>query len=443
MGLSKLTLSATMIFVSLFSISFLAVQAQSTDDSEVEVKDEVDVTDELDLKFAGALEFSDEGTLFVGDNYNGAIYAFEMDADDMDAQSASGDIAPFTIGDIDVRIASILGVGPQAVEINDMVVHPISQEIFISVSRIGGLASVPAIVKVTPDGGITLLDLASLSFTKQELAHYPDQETTFRPRGSMGDGPAPRDLAKGNVPLSSLAIMDMVYHEDELFVSGVAYDDFLSTLRRIPYPFDGTQTAASVEMYHIAHDQYETRAPIRAMSIQEIDGQDQLIAAYTCSPLVLVPLDEIVDGAKIAANTIADIGNGQPLDMIPFTLNDPFSNIYDQPMLFLTSNSRSPQVIPVGGLNGAQVVTDVDFERGPKLDLGPIIPFGPVGEPVMFDGAALHMALLGDDLFVSVTRDMWTGSLNLDANPTFFPSRLHNLHAEFDFPQYEFGGGGQ
>ena len=428
MSLSKLTLSATMIFVSLFSISFLAVQAQSTDDSAVEVKDEVDVKDELDLKFAGALEFSDEGTLFVGDNYNGAIYAFDMVADDMVADSASGDVAPFTIADIDVRIANILGVASSAVEINDMVVHPISQEIFISVSRIGGLTSVPAIVKVTPDGGIELLDLASLSFTKQELTHYPDQETTFRPRGMM-DEPAPRDLAKGDVPLSSLAIMDMVYHEDELFVSGVAYDDFLSTLRRISYPFDGTQTATNVEMYHIAHDQYETRAPIRAMSIQEVDGQDQLIAAYTCSPLVLIPLDEIVDGAKISANSIGDMGNGQPLDMVPFTLND-------QTMLFVTSNSRSPQVIPVGGLNGAQAVTDMDFERGPKLDLSPLMPYGPVGKPVMFDGASLHMALLGDNLFVSLTRDMWTGSLNLDANPTWFPNRIHNLEAEFDFPQY-------
>jgi len=35
---------------------------------------------ELDLKFAGSLEFSDTGTLFVGDNYNGAIYAFDMTA---------------------------------------------------------------------------------------------------------------------------------------------------------------------------------------------------------------------------------------------------------------------------------------------------------------------------------------------------------------------------
>ncbi len=406
---SKLHLYAMVIFLPIVFVSCKSANAANT---------------VLDLSFAGALEFSDEGTLFVGDNYNGAIYAFEIAAD-----SASGDVVPFTIADIDVRIADILGVGPSAVEINDMVTHPISQEIFISVSRMGGLISVPAIVKVTQDGGIELLDLASHSFTKQELTHYPDHETTFRPRGVMGAPPAPRDLAKGDVPLSSLAIMDMVYHEGELFVSGVAYDDFLSGLRRLSYPFDGTQTAASVEMYHIVHDQYETRAPIRAMSIQEIDGQDQLIAAYTCSPLVLVPLDEIVDGAKIAANTIGDMGNGQPLDMIPFTLND-------QTMLFVTSNSRSPQVIPVGGLNGAQVVTDVDFERGPKLDLSPIIPFGPVGEPVMFDGASLHIDLLGDNFFVSLTRDMWTGSLNLDANPTFFPNRLHNFHAEFDFPQY-------
>ena len=72
-------------------------------------------------------------------------------------------------------------------------------------------------------------------------------------------------------------------------------------------------------MYHIAHDQYESRAPIRAMSIQEIDGEPQLIAAYTCSPIVLVPLSEIEDGAKISARTIMDYGNGPPRDMIAYT----------------------------------------------------------------------------------------------------------------------------
>lgn len=379
----------------------------------------------LDLKFAGAMEFSDEGTLFVGDNYNGAIYSFDMTAD-----SAPASIAPVSIGDIDNKMADILGVGPSAIEINDMVAHPVSGEIFISLSRVGSYASRPVIVKVTQDSELELLDLSSFSFKKQELAHYPDQETTFRPRGLMTSPPSPRDLAKGDIKLSSVAIMDLLYHDDELFVSGVAYDDFLSTLRRIAVPFDGTQSSANVEMYHISHDQYETRAPVRAMAIHEIDGKSQLIAAYTCSPLVLVPLDEIVDGAKISARTLGDMGNGQPIDMISYKL-------MGEDTLFVTNNSRSPQVIPVAGLNGATAVTDKDFERGGKMDILPIMPYGPMGKVVMFDGMSLHMDQLSDNFFVSITRDMYTGSLNLDSNSSMFPNRLHNLVAEFDFPQYQ------
>lgn len=379
----------------------------------------------LDMNFAGALEFTDEGTLFVGDNYNGAIYAFEMPG-----AAAETAVEPRSIGDIDVRIADLLGVGPSAIEINDMAVHPVSKEVYISLSRIGNFASRPAIVKVALNGDITLVDLAETPFQKQELTAFPSGNVTFRPRGLGDMPPLPRDIAKGDIALNSLAIMDMEYYDGELFVAGVAHDNFLSSLRRMSYPFDGTQDLASVEMYHIAHDTYETRAPIRAMSIQEVDGEPQLIAAYTCSPIVLVPLSDIEDGAKIAANTIIDMGNGQPLDMIPYQMGD-------QTMLFVTNNSRSPQVIPVSGLNDAQVVTHVDFERGPKLDLHPQLPFGPTGEMVMFEGVPLHMALADDGYFVSLTRDAYTGSLNLDTNPTWFPNRIHNLVAEFDFPQFD------
>ncbi|WP_424988085.1 hypothetical protein [Microbulbifer sp. S227A] len=376
------------------------------------------------LAFAGALEFSDSGTLFVGDNYNGAIYAFDFETD-APAESA----APVGIPDIDTKIADLLGIGANALEINDMAVHPQTNEIYISVTRIGNFASRPAIVKVTQDSEIELLDLAQAEFTRQKLASFPESDTTFQARGLMGSPPSPRDLAKGETPLSSLAIMDMEYHNGELFVSGVAHDNFLSTLRRMSYPFDGSQGVTDVDMYHIAHDQYETRAPIRAMSVQVIDGKEQLVAAYTCSPLVLVPLEDIQDGAKISAHTIADMGNGQPVDMIPYQMNG-------QDYLFVTSNSRSPQVIPVSGLNDTPVVTDADFERGPKLDAGPVLPFGPVGEMVMFEGVSLQMDRLGEEFFVSLTRDAYTGSLNLDSNPTFFPNRVHNLVAEYDFPQW-------
>lgn len=378
----------------------------------------------LDLKFAGALEFSDTGTLFVGDNYNGAIYAF-----DMSDGAAPTQVAPVNIGDIDVKIADTLGVPKSALAINDMSVHPITAEIYISVSRIGNFKSAPAIMKVAQDASISMLDLASVPFEVQALDHYPDQETTFRPRG-LGQGePLIRDIAKGEITLSSLAIMDMEYHEGELFVAGVAFDNFLSTLRRMSYPFDGSQSAANVEMYHISHDQFETRAPIRAMSIQKVDGKTQLVAAYTCSPIVLIDLEEIVDGAKISARTLMDYGNGQPLDLVSYSAQG-------EEMLFLTSNSRSPHVIPVSSLNDAQTYTKGDLPEGGKSDMMPIMPVGDTGKAVMFDGMSLQIDNLGDALFVSLTRDMYTGSLNMDSNFNGFPNRLHNLVAEFDFPQY-------
>lgn len=380
---------------------------------------------QLDIKFAGALEFSDDGTLFVGDNNNGAIYAFEIPS-----EADGAEIVPSSIANIDAKIAELLGVGSGAVEINDMAVHPVSNEIYISATRISGFVTQPAIVTVSRDQKLSLLDLGSLTFQKQALTEFPDIGETFSVRGQGPFSPLPRDIAKDTVPLTSLAIMDIEYYEGELFVAGVAQENFLSSLRRMSYPFDGTQNISNIEMYHIAHDQYESRAPIRAMSVQDINGVPQLVAAYTCSPIVLVPLDEIKDGAKISARTIMDYGNGQPLDMIPYQMGG-------QTMLFVTSNARSPQVIPVNGLNDAKAVTHADFERGPKLDLHPLMPFGPVGKSVMFEGVPLHMALVGDSFFTSLTRDAYTGSLNLDTNPTFFPNRIHNLVAEMDFPQYD------
>jgi len=395
-----------------FAVAFCLTAGVSAEDKQ------------LDLKFAGALEFTDTGTLFVGDNYNGAIYSFELSNDNAPAQ-----IAPVNIGDIDYKIADILGVSKSAVAINDMAVHPVSAEVYISVTRIGNFESAPAIVKITQDAKIELLDLASLDFQKQTLDHYPDQKTTFRPRGLGKSPPLIRDIAKGNIALSSLAIMDMEYHDGELFVSGVAFDNFLSTLRRIPYPFNGKQASANVEMYHISHDQFESRAPIRAMSVQEIDGKKQLVAAYTCSPIVLISLDEIVDGAKISARTLMDYGNGQPLDMVSYS-------VQGEKMLFLTSNSRSPHVFPISSLNDKKVYTMDDLPRGGRSDMSPMMPIGAVGKTVMFDGMSLHIDALSDSMFVSLTRDMYTGSLNMDSNWNGFPNRLHNLVAEFDFPQY-------
>ena len=103
-------------------------------------------------------------------------------------------------------------------------------------------------------------------------------------------------------------------------------------------------------------------------------------------------------------------------------------------MLFVTNNSRSPLVIPVRGLHNAKVVTDQDFERGGKLDLDPLMPFGPIGKPIMFTGASLRIDLLNEKQFVSLNRDAETGSLDLETVFTRFPFKLHNIIGEFDIP---------
>lgn len=377
-----------------------------------------------EIESAGALEFSPTGTLFVGDNIGGAIYAFEVDKG-----KAPSKPTPINVDNIDARVGAILGVGQNAIMINDLAVHPVSREVYLSVTRGFGLESQAAIVKVDAKGNLTNINLKKVKSTRQTLNNLPDGSKHFQLRGTMAP-PTLKEKAKSEAPMRMLSILDIVYHKGELFIAGISNEDFASTLRRLPFPFTGKQSASQIRMYHIAHDQYETRAPIRSMLVKNIDGKDQLIAAYTCSPIVMIPLDELKNGAKVTAKTIGDMGNGQPIDMLSFTMQG-------NEMLFITNNSRMPQVLPLAGLQNAKTVTPKDFSRGMKFDSGPILPYGPVGSPVMFVGSSLQIDLLNDTHFVSLTRDAKTGSLDIESVFTFFPNKLHNIHAEMDFPGYK------
>ena len=79
---------------------------------------------------------------------------------------------------------------------------------------------------------------------------------------------------KARTPLRSMTIVDLKFHAGEVFVAGVSNEEFSSTLRRIPYPFTGAASETQLEIYHLAHGMYETRAPIRTMQFANIDGED-------------------------------------------------------------------------------------------------------------------------------------------------------------------------
>ncbi len=374
------------------------------------------------IKSLGVLAFSDEGVLFVGDNISGAVFAF-----DFTTESRTKDKFEVNVYDIDTQIAAVLGTNQRNVQINDLAVHPKSGELYLSVTRGHGADALPALVKVDAENQLHNVDLTSLEITAQTLQNLPDHNKRVALRGT-GSSPTIKEIAKSKRPLRMLSIVAMEYYRGELFVAGINNEEFCSVLRRMPYPFNGAESVSNIEMFHIVHDQYESRAPIRAMAVKNIDGKDQMIAAYTCSPLVLIPLNEIKDSTKVKARTIGDMGNGQPIDMVPFQANG-------QEMLFVTNNSRSPLVIPINGLQNAKVVTDKDFERGAKLDLNPLMPYGPIGKTIMFSGASLRIDLLNEGQFITLNRDAETGSLDLETVATMFPFKMHNIIGDRDIPK--------
>jgi hypothetical protein len=372
---------------------------------------------------AGALTFCPDGTLFVADNKNCAIFAY---ATQSDARQAP--VKPFFHEHIDRRVGEALAVAPGQLTVGGLAVHPLTRDIYISFSVWADGTSEPSVVRVTPEGHLSLLDLSTM-VAVHVLSNVPDETATVKSR--VGDWPVPPNFfyeKKARTPLRSMAIVDMKVHRGELYVSGVSNLEFASTLRRIPIPFDGSSSDTQIQIYHVAHGIYETRAPIRAMGFAEIDGQDTLIAAYACSPVVLIPLSELRSGAKVIGKTIGDMGNGQPISLVPYRLEG-------QDMVLITNLARGPMVMPVSGFAGAKGYTPETTPAPFMFDLSPHMPIGPVGKQVMFVGSSLRADLFSEDYFVSLTRESDTGGLTLETLPVGpLPIRLEKIWVEYDFP---------
>ena len=101
-----------------------------------------------------------------------------------------------------------------------------------------------------------------------------------------------------------------------LVVAGLSNEEFASKLWSVPYPFAATDRGASVEIYHGNHGALETRSPVMAFVPYTIDNQLNIVAGYTCTPLVKFPVSSLKPGEKIVGTTIAEFGAGnQPLDL--------------------------------------------------------------------------------------------------------------------------------
>jgi hypothetical protein len=274
-----------------------------------------------DLKAAGKLAFGPDGILFVGDAQGAAIFA--IDTGDKPAKAMGGAIK---LAKVDEQVAALLGTSAQQILINDLVVNPASGNAYLSVARGKGPDAAPALVRVGPDGKAAVLALENVPFAKASLPNASDKQRQE-------------------------AITHLAYVKGKVLVAGLSNEQFASTLRSIPFPFSDTDKGTSVEIYHGAHGKFETNAPVRTFVPYDIAGESNLLAAYTCTPLVKVPVSSLKAGAHVKGVTIAELGNrNRPLDMIVYQKGG-------KDFVLIVNNNRGVMKLPTEGIDKIEGIT--------------------------------------------------------------------------------------
>lgn len=284
------------------------------------------------VKSINQLAFGPEGVLFIADTKGAAIVAVATN----DTKPASA-AAMIKAEAINQKIAALLGTAADQIVIEDLAVNPLSRQAYLAVSRGRGPDAAPVLVRVKADGQPEIVALENVKFSKAVLPDAPTDAT-------VGEGKRQR-----NPRLE--AITDIAYADGRVLVAGLSNEEFASTLRAIEFPFKSVAKGTTVEIYHGAHGAYETRAPVRTFVPYKVGGQSQLLAAYTCTPLVQFALSELKPGAKIQGKTIAEFGNrNRPLDIIVYQKDG-------KDYLLLANNARGVMKVAAEQITGAEAIT--------------------------------------------------------------------------------------
>ncbi len=267
-----------------------------------------------------ALAFGPKGVLFVGDPRSAAVYAIETG-------DTSGTAAKeLDVTDLGAALGSALGTTADNVAVNDVKVNPASGTVYMAVTRGKGNDAKPLIMKLDATGKVSEFRLENVKFDRAPISK-----------------PAERQRQE--------AITALGFVEGKLIVAGLSNEEFASTLRAIAYPFKDAADPTAVEIYHAAHNRLETNAPVRTFVPYKISGADYLMAAYTCTPLVKVPLSALKPGEKVKGTTIAELGNrNRPLDMIAYSKGG-------ADYLLMANSARGVMKIPTAGFGDAKPIS--------------------------------------------------------------------------------------
>jgi hypothetical protein len=273
-----------------------------------------------EVKSVSALAFGPHGVLFIGDSTTTTVYAV-----------ATGDTKPGDKGEVnydklDSTIADMLGAKAADITLNDVKVNPASGTVYLAATRKG------------TGGGAVVLKVGR----DKKLTEFPLKDVMY---SSVAVPKAVGTTGRAD------AITSMAFVDNRLVLAALSNEEFASSLRAFPFPFKEADKGISVEMYHAAHSKLETNSPIQTFTPYKISGADYLIASYTCTPLVRVPVADLKPGAKIKGTTVAELGNrNKPLDIIIYTKGG-------KDYALMANNARGVMKIALDGIDKADGLT--------------------------------------------------------------------------------------
>lgn len=360
------------------------------------------------LTSISVMKFGPENVLFVGDSRAATLFAFELGA-----AGSPREPRPYNLHAIDQKIADLLGAPLDQISIRDMVVQPSTGEAYVGVHRGHGTESIALIVRINQSGEIHVLPIESIAYSKYELPNAVSAEIELW----------------NHVAARSLSITDIEFFEGEVLVAGLSNADFSSTLYRIPYPFRDAACTSSIEMYHAAHAQTETRAPIQTMAVVRLGEKSHVLAAYTCTPLVTIPIDALADKAHVKGKTIGELGYGSaPIDMIHFRSFGMQGEVQDN--VLITNRYHGAMIFDVKALAERNEQAGMS-ERATEMIVAPkhqVVPFAGVFH--VDDQDPRHLAIL--------RRDMETGRLDLLSVMKGIYARVSAFPSEYMMPGFPF-----
>lgn len=355
------------------------------------------------------IKFADAQTLFLGDSKSATLYAYTVHTgSNPNAQKG------FNIYDLGQKMAQFYNLNQTDVIIRDMAIHPLSKEAYIAFDAKTKKGYISQIAIVNQTGNIRKFDLEKTPHTEVKLNNAPTADVNFWDKTQM----------------RSLTFTDIDYHKGKVYVSGMSNAEFSSALRVVDYPFENKKvSSSSIEIFHTVHGQNETRAPIQTLQFVNLNGEDYILAVYTCTPLVLIPVKEIKDGAHIVGKTIAELGYGNtPIDIIKFKSEGFDKKPYEG--IILANRNRTAQFINIADIASSEKTNGIGYAGFAEHAGTQIVNLPMTGLLQMDDQDDYHIT--------TIRRNDDTGTLELLSFLKNVYIRLDEYISEYDQPSYQY-----